>query len=113
APSIIGFSVAAGIYVSEIAEAIPIVRRDILRKIPVLGEYWREEETQTYKFFVEMTCGGCKNSVASALKKVDGIESVDIDLAEKLVTVNANATITKEDVLATIKKTGKHVYSIE
>ncbi|CAG8655038.1 5809_t:CDS:2 [Ambispora gerdemannii] len=64
-------------------------------------------DAQTYKFNVAMSCGGCKTSVENALKKVEGVESVDVNLADQLVIVNA--TIAQEDVLETIKKTGKKV----
>lgn len=35
-----------------------------------------------------MTCGHCKHAVASELSAVAGVDSVDIDLDTKLVTVS-------------------------
>lgn len=35
----------------------------------------------------EMTCGGCENKVRKALSQVEGIEKVDIDRGQKLVSV--------------------------
>ncbi|KAG9286538.1 hypothetical protein G9A89_014704 [Geosiphon pyriformis] len=58
-----------------------------------------------------MSCGGCKNSVENALKKAEGVTAVDVNLAEQLVIVNA--TVSKDSVLETIKKTGKKVTSID
>ena len=34
-----------------------------------------------------MSCGHCKHAVSSELAEVSGVESVDVDLATKLVTV--------------------------
>lgn len=35
----------------------------------------------------DMSCGHCKAAVSSGLQEVAGVESVDIDLGTKLVTV--------------------------
>ncbi|RHZ80662.1 hypothetical protein Glove_134g195 [Diversispora epigaea] len=44
APSVILFGAAAGSVVLLIAERIPKVRREVLQKIPVVGNYWVLEE---------------------------------------------------------------------
>ena len=36
----------------------------------------------------EMSCGHCKQAVSSQLQEVAGVESVDVDLDTKLVTVH-------------------------
>ncbi|RUP17289.1 heavy metal-associated domain-containing protein [Jimgerdemannia flammicorona] len=64
-------------------------------------------DTQTYKFNVGMTCGGCSNAVNRALTKLDGVSKVDISLETQIVEVQA--TIPQADVLEAIKKTGKPV----
>jgi copper chaperone CopZ len=38
-------------------------------------------------FVPEMSCGHCEIAVSSELVSVAGVESVDVDLARKLVTV--------------------------
>ncbi|MCJ1352037.1 MAG: Cytosolic copper metallochaperone [Icmadophila ericetorum] len=79
-------------------------------------------ETQAahhYKFGVVMTCGGCSGAVERALKKLDGITSLDVKLntedAERVGTadVYAGPELTYETVLEKIKKTGKTVKSGE
>ncbi len=35
----------------------------------------------------DMSCGHCKQAVSTELQAVDGVESVDVDLETKLVTV--------------------------
>ncbi len=35
----------------------------------------------------DMSCGHCKHAVSSELQQVAGVESVDVDLDTKLVTV--------------------------
>ena len=37
-----------------------------------------------------MSCDHCKHSVSSELSKVEGVESVDVDLTTKLVTVSGS-----------------------
>lgn len=39
-----------------------------------------------------MTCGGCARSVTNAVRHVDAAARVDVDLAAKLVSVEARAT---------------------
>jgi copper chaperone len=43
-------------------------------------------ETITYTV-AGMTCGHCKQAVTQELSTVDGVESVEVDLDTKLVTV--------------------------
>jgi copper chaperone len=38
----------------------------------------------------EMSCGHCKTAVSSELQEVAGVESVDVDLGTKLVTVRGS-----------------------
>ncbi|KAL0073289.1 hypothetical protein F4703DRAFT_1936975 [Phycomyces blakesleeanus] len=55
-----------------------------------------------------MTCSGCSNAVNRALSRLEGVEKVDISLEKQEVVVEAS-TLTREQVLAAIKKTGKEV----
>ncbi|XP_067648257.1 copper transport protein ATOX1 [Eurosta solidaginis] len=59
-----------------------------------------------HEFKVEMTCSGCANSVERVLNKLgDKVEKVSIDLDSKTVLVTS--TLTSDELLETIKKTGK------
>ncbi|KAI8065640.1 heavy metal-associated domain-containing protein [Gongronella butleri] len=60
-----------------------------------------------YTFNVEMACSGCSGAVERALKKLDGIEKVDISLEQQSVVVDT--ALPRETVLEAIKKTGKTV----
>eukprot|EP01134_Creolimax_fragrantissima_P004210 CFRG4210T1 len=61
--------------------------------------------TTTHTFNVAMTCDGCAGAVKRVLAKLDGIENVDINVADK--TVKVTTALDAETVLAQIKKTGK------
>ncbi|ORX78950.1 hypothetical protein K493DRAFT_362794 [Basidiobolus meristosporus CBS 931.73] len=62
---------------------------------------------ETQKFKVEMTCSGCSGAVNRVLKKLAGVEEVDISLEDQTVVVKGTAS--QEDILTAIKKTGKAV----
>jgi copper chaperone len=65
--------------------------------------------SKTYVFEVAMTCEGCVNAVKRVLGKVeDKIDSFDVDLPAKTVTVKSGA-LTKDEVEETLKKTGNDV----
>ncbi|THH11575.1 hypothetical protein EW146_g7991 [Bondarzewia mesenterica] len=63
----------------------------------------------SYQFDVKMTCTGCSGAVERVLKKSEGISSYEISLEKQEVLVKG--TIPYDDLLATIKKTGKEVRS--
>ncbi|EGN95940.1 hypothetical protein SERLA73DRAFT_185373 [Serpula lacrymans var. lacrymans S7.3] len=65
----------------------------------------------TYKFNVKMSCSGCSGAVERVLKKLDGVSSYDISLANQEVIVKGSASY--DTVLEKIKKTGKEVISGE
>ncbi len=72
---------------------------------------------------VEMACSGCSGAVERALKRVDGVEQVEIDLAVRLITVaffsppiktqsvKVTASTDKSKIIEAIKKTGKKITS--
>lgn len=62
---------------------------------------------KVHKFKVEMACEGCSGAVERVLGKYkgQGVEDVSIDLGGQLVTVKS--TLTSEELLTIIKKTGK------
>ncbi|BGP40281.1 Cytosolic copper metallochaperone [Rhodotorula kratochvilovae] len=58
-----------------------------------------------------MTCSGCSGAVDRVLKKTEGVNSYDISLDTQEVIVKTS--VSYEDILAKIKKTGKEVCSGE
>ncbi|XP_075212104.1 antioxidant 1 copper chaperone [Lycorma delicatula] len=64
--------------------------------------------TKVHEFKVEMTCEGCSGAVDRVLSKLkgQGVEEVKIDLPGQLVHVTS--TLPAEQLLDTIKKTGKN-----
>ncbi|GLJ24903.1 hypothetical protein SUGI_0476490 [Cryptomeria japonica] len=61
--------------------------------------------SQTVVLKVGMSCQGCVGAVKRVLDKMEGVETYDVDLQEKKVTVKGN--VKAEDVLQTVSKTGK------
>ncbi|KAK9817325.1 hypothetical protein WJX74_004421 [Apatococcus lobatus] len=54
---------------------------------------------------VGMTCGGCEAAVRKVLGKLDGVQSVDVDLPSQKVLVKGD--VTPEAVVSQVSKTGK------
>ncbi|MFS7957533.1 putative heavy metal-associated domain, HMA, heavy metal-associated domain superfamily [Helianthus anomalus] len=52
-----------------------------------------------------MSCGGCAGAVKRVLSNMEGVETFDIDLEQKKVTVKGN--IEPDAVFQTVSKTGK------
>ena len=59
--------------------------------------------TKTYNV-PGMTCGHCEAAIKSEVGDVAGVESVDVDLDTKLVTVNGEAD--NDAILAAIDEAG-------
>lgn len=66
-----------------------------------------------YKFNVTMTCGGCSGAVERVLKKTEGVKKYDVSLDTQTADVTTDDTLSYEQVLEKIKKTGKTVNSGE
>ncbi|KAJ3298251.1 Cytosolic copper metallochaperone [Borealophlyctis nickersoniae] len=64
----------------------------------------------TYTFKVGMTCSGCSNAVNRALSKQEKVSSVDISLENQTVVVKSS--LSQNEVLEVIKKTGKPVEAL-
>ncbi|KAJ1524189.1 hypothetical protein ONE63_010712 [Megalurothrips usitatus] len=64
---------------------------------------------QIHEFKVAMTCEGCSGAVERVLGKLkgQGVDSVSIDLPGQLVTVTS--TLSSDQLLEALKKTGKAV----
>ncbi|XP_055908121.1 copper transport protein ATOX1 [Eupeodes corollae] len=59
-----------------------------------------------HEFKVEMTCTGCSGAVERVLKKLgDKVEDMTIDLEGK--TVQIKSSLSSDELLAVLKKTGK------
>ena len=64
---------------------------------------------QVHEFKVDMTCEGCSGAVQRVLGKLEGqgVDKVDINLPEKTVVVTSS--LSSDQLLETLKKTGKSV----
>ncbi|KAF9963171.1 ATX1 antioxidant protein 1 [Modicella reniformis] len=61
-----------------------------------------------YKFDVVMSCSGCSGAITRTLSKQDGIEKFEVSLENQKVIVESS-TLTEDDIMAAIRKTGKSV----
>nr|GEV68831.1 heavy metal-associated domain, HMA [Tanacetum cinerariifolium] len=61
--------------------------------------------SQTVVLKVGMSCGGCVGAVKRVLTNMEGVETFDIDLEQKKVTVKGN--VEPDAVFQTVSKTGK------
>ncbi|MFD4430391.1 heavy-metal-associated domain-containing protein [Nocardia sp. NPDC057663] len=53
-----------------------------------------------------MTCGHCVSSVKQEIGKIDGVTSVDVDLASGLVRVDSASELSETDVAAAVDEAG-------
>jgi len=53
-----------------------------------------------------MTCGHCASSVTEQLTKIDGVQSVDVDLASGNVVVTSENPLAREDVTDAVTEAG-------
>ena len=51
-------------------------------------------------------CGGCANAVKTAVSVVPGVAGVDVEVAEKRVTVTHDDRVTRAVIEDTLKKAG-------
>ena len=61
--------------------------------------------TQTYTV-IGMTCSHCVNAVATELRALDGVDSVDVDLEAGTATVVSNEPLDVAAVAAAIDEAG-------
>ncbi|OTQ48071.1 heavy metal translocating P-type ATPase [Gilliamella apis] len=70
-------------------------------------------KTVEYSFFVEeMSCASCVSRVEKALKKIDGVINVSVNLATEKATVEANTNVQLETLMAAVDKAGYHAVKI-
>ena len=53
-----------------------------------------------------MTCDHCRRAVTQEISAVDGVESVDVDLASGTVTVSTARPVDRADIAAAIDEAG-------
>ncbi|KAF9359021.1 Cytosolic copper metallochaperone [Mortierella sp. AD094] len=59
-----------------------------------------------YTYDVTMTCSGCSGAVTRVLTKLQGVDKFEVSLETQKVTVESE-TLSEQEILATIQKTGK------
>ncbi|CAF2112308.1 hypothetical protein F2Q70_00041024 [Brassica cretica] len=57
------------------------------------------------ELLVDMDCQGCEKKVRRAISKLDGVDTVEIDVDQQKVTVTGY--VDREDVLRMVKRTGR------
>ncbi|XP_052281252.1 copper transport protein ATOX1-like [Dreissena polymorpha] len=63
---------------------------------------------QTYEFKMEMTCEGCSGAAKRVLGKLgEKVSNIDADISSQKVTVTSE--LSADELLETLKKTGKTV----
>ncbi|MGO4617872.1 heavy-metal-associated domain-containing protein [Nocardia sp. 2YAB30] len=53
-----------------------------------------------------MTCGHCVSSVKTEIGKIDGVTSVDVDLASGAVRVDSTTPISTDTITAAVDEAG-------
>ncbi|GAA0614874.1 heavy-metal-associated domain-containing protein [Sporichthya brevicatena] len=56
-----------------------------------------------------MTCGHCVSAVTEELTKLPGVSDVQVDLASGRVTVQSEAPLAEQDVVAAVDEAGYEV----
>ena len=60
-------------------------------------------EKQTFNI-PNISCGHCTSAIESELKELEGIVGVQSDIAQKTVTVEWQAPITRDKIIDTLKE---------
>ena len=55
---------------------------------------------------VGMTCDHCARAVGSEIRKIDGVDAVDVDLVGGLVTVTSNDGVDSATIAAAVDEAG-------
>jgi copper chaperone len=61
--------------------------------------------TSTYDV-VGMSCDHCARSVSKEIRKIDGVDAVDVDLARGVVTVSSAAGLGESQVASAVSEAG-------
>lgn len=54
----------------------------------------------------DITCQHCVSSITQELSKIPGVRDIDVNLTKKVVTVEADETVTDTQIRAGIKDAG-------
>lgn len=71
-------------------------------------------ETQKFQFKTNINCGGCVTKVTPHLDKAEGVDSWEVDTAnrDKILTVNS-AGSSAEDIIQVVKDAGFNIEQVE
>lgn len=61
--------------------------------------------TTTYQV-TGMSCGHCEASVRSEIAKIDGVQSIDVSADSGVLTIESDAALSDDDVLAAVDEAG-------
>lgn len=64
------------------------------------------ETIQTTISVPTIRCGGCAESISTALNQIDGVKAVDVDVPAKAVTVEHAPHIARESLEMALDKAG-------
>jgi copper chaperone CopZ len=53
-----------------------------------------------------IVCGGCAGAIKNALGKLGGVETVEVDVATKRVSVTHDSTVTRERLVEALDDAG-------
>ncbi len=66
------------------------------------------------KLFIQgMHCASCSNNVEKSLKKVGGVKNASVSLLTRKGIVEAEDSVTEEELRKAVSKTGYKIISIE
>lgn len=54
----------------------------------------------------DIVCGGCANAIKNALGNVEGVQSVEVDVATKEVSVEHSAAVEREKIIEVLDRAG-------
>lgn len=92
--------------VSMIAAAVAVLALSGLDAVrilpPAMAQQTAARPAQQEQVFAidNMTCAGCPITVSAAMKRVEGVISVDIDFAARTATVLFDPSLTTPDAIA-------------
>lgn len=65
-----------------------------------------ESNSNTKVIAPDIVCGGCANAIKNALGNVEGVQSVEVDVATKEVSVEHSAAVEREKIIEVLDRAG-------
>lgn len=65
-----------------------------------------ESNSKTKVMAPDIVCGGCANAIKNALGNVEGVQSVEVDVATKEVSVEHSAAVEREKIIEVLDRAG-------